>query len=42
VRKKTTGELGRVRSVDAKAGTVTVAWLKSGQTSTVPLSAVSR
>jgi hypothetical protein len=42
VRKKATGELGRVRSVDAKAGTVSVHWLKQGRTSTVPLAAVSR
>jgi hypothetical protein len=42
VRKKTTGELGKVRSVDAKAGTAVVHWLRSGHVSTVPLSAVSR
>jgi hypothetical protein len=42
VRKKTTGELGRVRSVDAKAGTASVLWLRQGRTSTVPLSAISR
>jgi hypothetical protein len=42
VRKKATGEIGKVRAIDAKAGTATVRWLKSGATSTVPLSSVSR
>lgn len=42
VRKRSTGELGKVQAVDAKAGTVTVRWLKRGAVSTVPLSAVSR
>jgi hypothetical protein len=42
VRKKSTGEIGRVEGVDAKAGTVTVTWLRQGTTSTVPLSSVSR
>jgi hypothetical protein len=42
VRKKATGELGKVQSVDPKAGTVTVRWLRSGASSTVLLSAVSR
>jgi hypothetical protein len=42
VRKNATGELGKVLAVDAKAGTATVRWLKSGASSTVPLSAVSR
>ena len=42
VRKKSTGELGKVKAVDPRAGTVTVHWLKHGQTSTVPLSSVSR
>jgi hypothetical protein len=42
VRKKATGELGRVRAVDSAAGTVTVQWLKQGRTSTVPLTDVSR
>jgi hypothetical protein len=42
VRKKGTGEIGRIQAVDAKAGTATVQWLKRGGTSTVPLSAVSR
>jgi|SRR5215204_3775418 hypothetical protein len=42
VRKNATGELGKVLAVDAKAGTATVRWLRSGASSTVPLSAVSR
>jgi hypothetical protein len=42
VRRKTTGEIGRVQSVDPKAGTATVLWLKRGSASTVPLSAISR
>ncbi|HKP89806.1 MAG TPA: hypothetical protein VJT75_07485 [Thermoleophilaceae bacterium] len=42
VRKKATGELGKVRSVDARAGTATVQWLKGGHTSTVPISTISR
>ena len=42
VRKKATGELGKVRAVDSAAGTVTVQWLKQGRTSTVPLADVSR
>ena len=42
VRKKSTGELGKVQAVDPKAGTVTVRWLKGGVVSTVPLSSVSR
>ncbi|MBN1529786.1 MAG: hypothetical protein JW895_12030 [Thermoleophilaceae bacterium] len=42
VRKKSTGELGKVQAVDAKAGTVTVRWLRGGATSTVPLASVSR
>jgi hypothetical protein len=42
VRKKTTGEIGKVRSVDAKAGTAVVFWLRRGDASTVPLSAISR
>ena len=42
VRKKATGEIGKVRSVDPRAGQAVVHWLKRGQTSTVPLSAVSR
>jgi hypothetical protein len=42
VRKTATGEIGRVQSVDPKAGTVTVRWLRQGRTSTVPLRTVSR
>ena len=42
VRKKTTGEIGKVLSVDAKAGQAVVRWLKRGDVSTVPLSAISR
>src|ERR671919_2949968 len=42
VRKKGTGEIGRVQSIDAKAGTANVRWLKRGATSTVPLTAISR
>jgi hypothetical protein len=42
VRKKATGEIGRVQSVDPKAGTATVLWLKHGTASTVPLTAISR
>jgi hypothetical protein len=42
VRKKSTGEIGRVQSVDPRAGTATVQWLKQGRSSTVPLSAITR
>jgi hypothetical protein len=42
VRKKATGEIGKVRSVDPQAGTALVHWLKRGAASTVPLSAISR
>jgi hypothetical protein len=42
VRKKATGEIGKVLAVDSRAGTATVRWLKSGATSTVPLSSVAR
>lgn len=42
VRKRATGEIGKVQAIDAKAGTATVRWLKRGLVSTVPLSAVSR
>jgi hypothetical protein len=42
VRKKATGEIGKVRSVDAQAGTASVHWLKRGAISTVPLTAISR
>jgi hypothetical protein len=42
VRKKATGELGKVLAIDPRAGTATVRWLKSGSSSTVPLSSVAR
>jgi hypothetical protein len=42
VRKKTTGEIGKVQSVDSKAGVAEVYWLRRGDASTVPLSAISR
>jgi hypothetical protein len=42
VRKKGTGEIGAVKTVDPRAGTATVRWLKSGATSTVPLASISR
>jgi hypothetical protein len=42
VRKKSTGELGKILSVDPKAGTAVVRWMREGRTSTVPLTAVSR
>jgi hypothetical protein len=42
VRKKSTGEIGKVRALDPKAGTVTVLWLRGGTTSTVPLASVTR
>jgi hypothetical protein len=42
VRKRATGEIGRVVAVDARAGTADVQWLRQGQTSTVPLTAISR
>ena len=42
VRKKSTGEIGKVKAVDPKAGTVTVSWLRGGMVSTVPLSSVTR
>jgi hypothetical protein len=42
VRKNATGEIGRILSVDAQAGTARVHWLKRGAASTVPLSAISR
>jgi hypothetical protein len=42
VRKKSTGELGKILSVDPKAGTAVVRWLREGRTSTVPLTAISR
>lgn len=42
VRKKATGEIGRIQSVDPKAGTAGVFWLKQGRASTVPLTAITR
>jgi hypothetical protein len=42
VRKKSTGEIGRVKGIDAKAGTATVTWLRDGRTSTVQISSVTR
>jgi hypothetical protein len=42
VRKKATGEIGRVKAVDSRAGTAEVHWLKQGRTSTVPLTAITR
>ena len=42
VRKKSTGEIGKVQAIDTRAGTATVRWLKSGSVSTVPISSVSR
>jgi hypothetical protein len=42
VRKKATGEIGKVLSIDPRAGTATVRWLKRGGSSTVPLSSVAR
>jgi hypothetical protein len=42
VRKLSTGEIGRVRSVDARAGTASVHWLRRGDTSTVRLTEITR
>ena len=42
VRKKSTGEIGKVRAVDPRAGTAEVHWLRQGRTSTVPLTDISR
>jgi hypothetical protein len=42
VRRRGTGEIGKVQAIDARAGNATVLWLKRGSVSTVPLSAVSR
>ena len=42
VRKKATGEIGRVKSVDPRAGTAEVHWLRQGRTSVVALTAISR
>lgn len=42
VRKKSTGEIGKVQAIDPKAGMVTVSWLRGGRTSTVPIDSVTR
>src|SRR5262249_48753807 len=42
VRKKSNGEIGKVKAIDAKAGTATITWLRDGRTSTVQLSSVTR
>ncbi len=42
VRKRTTGEIGKVEAVDSRAGTARVRWLKRGASSTVRLSEISR
>jgi hypothetical protein len=42
VRKRATGEIGRVEAVDSRAGTARVRWLKRGASSTVRLSELSR
>jgi hypothetical protein len=42
VRKKSTGEIGKVMAVDSRAGTADVQWLREGRTSTVPLTAITR
>jgi hypothetical protein len=42
VRKKSTGEIGKVKAVDPRAGTADVQWLREGRTSTVPLTAITR
>jgi hypothetical protein len=42
VRKRATGEIGRVEAVDPRAGTARVRWLKRGASSTVRLSEISR
>ncbi len=42
VRKKSTGEIGRVKALDPKAGTITVQWLHGGVTSTLPMADVTR
>jgi hypothetical protein len=41
VRKKLTGEIGKVQAIDARAGTATVLWLRQGRKSTVRLSEVT-
>jgi hypothetical protein len=42
VRKRSTGEIGKVEEVDPRAGTARVRWLKRGASSTVRLSEISR
>jgi hypothetical protein len=42
VRKKSNGEIGKVKAIDAKAGMATVTWLRDGRTSTVPISSITR
>ena len=42
VRKKSTGEIGKLQAIDARAGTATVRWLKSGAVSTVRIASISR
>ena len=42
VRKKSNGEIGKVKAIDPKAGTATVTWLRDGRTSTVQISSVTR
>jgi hypothetical protein len=42
VRRRGTGEIGKIQAIDSRAGNATVLWLKRGSVSTVPLSAVSR
>ncbi len=42
VRKKATGEIGKVQAVDSRAGTATVLWLRQGRASTVPLDSITR
>ena len=42
VRKKSTGEIGKVKAVDPRAGTADVQWLHGGLTSTVRLDTISR
>src|SRR2546423_15604255 len=41
VRKKSTGEIGRVLAVDPRAGTADAQWLRQGRTAHVPLPDVS-
>jgi hypothetical protein len=42
VRKKSNGEIGKVKAIDSRAGTATVTWLRDGRTSTVPISSITR